>query len=329
MAHGSPPRLLYHRASQPEANGIDDFLEDLWLAGIGSAAPTAEFAAMDCGVPGGGNGCLAWELLERIRAKAYAPLGCQDNLDNSPECIPLRFAIEDEADAPTPDLFAYETLQGGEENRAFSMIGFGGGDLNESWVGLSESLDFTNSHNENNAKFGYGCFTTSLMRFFYQLIAQDPTLYALAEVALAPILPSMGGVPIGEMEGDQRVADFTLPASELVGVEKSRRLTLDTTIDVLATGLAALMVHEIGHSVGLVPLGPPPKGLFGGAKMASFVTNPAGSTGAHIDTEGPNLMQSGPGSGNMNSLDVNMLLTPFFFNPLNRAYLQGRVLVIQ
>lgn len=315
--------------SEPQSNGVDDFLEDLWLVGIGSPWPTAEFSAMDCGVPGGGNGCLAWELLARIRTKAYAPLGCENNLDESPDCIPLRFAIEGEADAPSPDSFAYETLQGHETSRSFSMIGFGGGDLTESLVGLSESLDVTNAHNENNAKFGYGCFTSSLMRFFYQLIAEDPSLYALAEVALSPILPPMGGVPIGEMEGDHRVADFTIPSSALSPLEKSRRLTLDTTVDILATGLAALMVHEIGHSVGLVPLGPPPAGLFGGAKMASFVTHPAGSTGPHIDTDGPNLMQSGPGSGNMNSLDVNMLLTPFFFNELNLAYLQGRVLVIQ
>ena len=37
-------------------------------------------------------------------------------------------------------------------------------------------------------------------------------------------------------------------------------------------------------------------------------------------------MEAGPGSGN-DSMDINMLLTPFFFNELNLAYLRGRILV--
>jgi hypothetical protein len=307
-------------------NGIDDFLEDLWLVGLGTANPTPEFAAFECDGAIGGSECLARQLLERIRTKSHLPFFLTPAGEPGPGSVPIRFIIEGEPGAPNPEDFAYQYLQGDEIEKSFSMMGFGGGDLAQNWVGMSESIDVNNTHNENNAKFGYGCFTTSLMRFFYQAIESDPSLYALAEVALAGILPPMGGVPIGELPGDQRVIDFTYPTEELSPAEKSRRLTFDTTMDILATGLAALNVHETGHSLGLVAKGPPPGGLFGGATLASFITNPTGSKGAHIATEGPNLMEAGPGSGN-NSIDINMLLTPFFFNELNLAYLRGRLLV--
>ncbi len=307
-------------------NGIDDFLEDLWLVGLGTANPTPEFAAFECDGAVGGSECLARQLLQRIRTKSHVPFFLSPTGESGPGSVPVRFFIEGEPGAPDPATFAYQYLLGDESKKSFSMMGFGGGDLSQSWVGMSESVDVNNTHNENNAKFGYGCFTTSLMRFFYEAIESDPSLYALAEVALAGILPPMGGVAIGEMEGDQRVIDFTYPAEELSPSEKSRRVTLDTTMDILATGLAALNTHETGHSLGLVAKGPPPGGLFGSTTQASFITTPTGSKGAHIATEGPNLMESGPGSGN-DSIDINMLLTPFFFNDLNLAYLRGRVLV--
>ncbi len=307
-------------------NGIDDYLEDLWLVGLGTANPTPEFAAFECEGVTGGSECLARQLLQRIRTKSHLPFFLTPEGESGPGSVPIRFLIEGEPGAPDPADFAYQYLQGDESEKSFSMMGFGGGDLSQKWVGMSESIDVNNTHNENNAKFGYGCFTTSLMRFFYQAIESDPSLYALAEVALAGILPPMGGVPIGELPGDQRVIDLTYPMEELSPAEKSRRLTFDTTMDVLATGLAALNVHETGHSLGLVAKGPPPGGLFGSATLASFITSPTGSKGAHIATEGPNLMEAGPGSGN-DSMDINMLLTPFFFNELNLAYLRGRILV--
>ncbi len=308
-------------------NGIDDFVEDLWTVGIGSASPTAAFAGMACEGGTGGSECLARHLLDRVRQKAYKPFHCAADGSTGPDSVPIRFLIEGEPGAPDPGAFEYQYLDGTESSRRESLIGFGGGDLSESWIGMSESIDVHNTHNENNARFGYGCFTTSLVRYFYQYITTDPELYALAQLALADLLPAMGGIPVGELEGDELVADFTIPKGELAPLLQKRRLVLDTALDVLAAGLAALTAHEIGHSLGLVAKAPPPYGLFGGVKYASFIENPAGSAGAHIDTAGPNLMQAGPGSGNMDSMDIEILLTPFFFNELNLAYLQGRIVV--
>jgi len=99
-------------------------------------------------------------------------------------------------------------------------------------------------------------------------------------------------------------------------------------MDLVRGGLAALTSHEIGHSLGLVAYGPPPPGAFADEKLAEFIANPGGSVGPHIDTAGQNLMQAGPGSGNLPPMSLGFLMSPWFFNELNLAYLQGRVVLL-
>ncbi|MBL6975155.1 MAG: hypothetical protein ISR64_05430 [Deltaproteobacteria bacterium] len=99
-------------------------------------------------------------------------------------------------------------------------------------------------------------------------------------------------------------------------------------MDLVRGGLAALTSHEIGHSLGLVAYGPPPHGAFADEKLAEFIANPGGSVGPHIDTAGQNLMQAGPGSGNLPPMSLGFLMSPWFFNELNLAYLQGRVVLL-
>jgi hypothetical protein len=317
-----------HLESTAGPNGIDDFMEDLWTVGLGTANPTDSFAAHVCGDFEGGSTCLARMLLERIRKKAYAPFGCPETGPPGPGCVSVRLYIEGDPEAPHAEDFEYQFLTGDEQTKNFSMMGIGGGDITESWVGMSESMDERNVQNENNATKFYGCFTTRLFLLFYEYIDKDPTLYALAQTALADILPSMDGVPLGELPGDELIVDFNISKSDLPPEYQMRRVTVDTMIEILATGLAALLVHEMGHSLGLVPKGAPPYGLFAAEKEASFIENPKGSVGPHVDTAGPNLMQAGPGSGNMDGLDLQMLFTPFFFNPLNMAYLRRQILVL-
>jgi len=311
-----------------EPNGIPDFFEDLWTAGLGTPQPLPEFAAMECSGFTGGNECLARLLLDKTREQAYQAYKRGPNGGLLHDSVNIRFWIEGEEGAPDPDDFEYQYLQGGEGEKSFSLIGFGGGDLSQSLVGLSETVDEGNVQNENNAKALYGCLTTSLVRYFFQLVYEDEDVYALASMALSGIMPSMDGVPIGGLEGDHLVVDFSIPVEDLPAAAAERRKVLSLALDILGTGLGALMAHEIGHSLGMVAYGPPPHGLFGSEKHASFVVNEAGCKGAHLDTEGPNLMAAGPGSGNMSSIDMSYLTTQPFFNELNMAYLQGRVVLL-
>jgi len=315
-------------SSQPESNGVYDFLEDLRTVGLGSPVPLPAFSEMTCGDHTGGSECLARTLLELVRENSYVNYGCEPDGTKGIESVNVKFYIEGEPGAPDQAEFDYQFLQGEEEAKAFSMIGFGGGDLSKSLVGLSETCDERNIQNENNAKMGYGCLTSSLVRYFWELLYSDDNVYALASLALADILPAMGGTAIGEMEGDHLVIDFSIPADELSPLSQERRMKVETILELLALGLGALTAHEMGHSLGLVPYGAPPSGLFGAEKKADFIENPDGSVGHHIDTEGLNLMQAGPGSGNVSTLDPAYLTSTFFFNELNWAYLQGRIVLL-
>ena len=315
--------------SDPEPNGIWDFQEDLWLAGLGTPEEaTPEWTAMDCGWAQGGNECVVRAILEAIRPEAYKFYFKEPDGTCETHCADILLLIEGEAGAPDPADFEYQTLDGTEVARNFSMIGFGGGDLSESLLGLSESVDPRNDGNENNAKPGYGCLTTSLVRFIIEAMADDPSLADLAAVMFGSIMPTLGGTPLGAGPEDHLVIDPAVPDADLSPAALQRRKTWNLMVEVMGFGLAALTVHEIGHSVGLVDYGAPPYGLFGGEKEAAFVENPAGCAGAHIDTAGLNLMQAGPGSGNGFVFSMDLLSAPVGFNELNSAYLKGQILIL-
>ncbi len=313
--------------SDAGANGTWDFLEDLWLLGLGTPEPTPQWAALDCDWAQGGNECAARAVLEATRPEAYK-FYFKDADGTCGACADIVFLIEGEEGAPTPGSFQYETLMGDETTREFSMIGFGGGDLQDSLVGLSESIDPRNEGNEDNAKEGYGCLTTSLVRYIIQALEDDPGLADIANTMFGPVMPSLGGVPFGEHPEDHLVIDPEFPDDELSAEALQRRKTWDFMVDIMGFGLAALTVHEIGHSVGLVAYGAPPYGLFGSEKNADFVENPGGSAGAHLDTVGLNLMQAGPGSGNGIEISADLLTSSVGFNELNTAYLKGQVLIL-
>jgi len=314
--------------SDDGANGTWDFIEDLWLLGLGTSDPTPEWAALDCGWAQGGNECAVRAILEAIRPEAYKFYFKEVDGTCGDYCADILFMIEGEEGAPAPAAFQYETLSGDEESRKFSKIGFGGGDLSLPWVGLSESVDPRNDGNEDNAKAGYGCLTTSLFETIISQILADPDLQDLAAIALGGVTPFLGGTAFGEHPEDHLVIDPAVPDNELSAVALQRRKTWDFVVDVLGFGLAALTVHEIGHAVGMVAYGAPPNGLFGSETKAVFVDNPAGCDGAHLDTDGLNLMQAGPGSGNGFQFSMDMLSEPVGFNELNAAYLKGQILVL-
>lgn len=323
---GDDGKVAVH--ADPGADGNPDLLQDLWLLGLGTAQPTPEFAALTCGPHPGGNECIAWQLLQSARSKMYTIFECGPDGSLGPESVLIRLHLEGEDDAPDPATFAYQVLTGAETEKAFSMIGLGGGDLSQTWIGMSQTVDKGNRGNEDNAKLGYGMFTTSLVRFIFKALDSNPDLMALAALVLSDIVPAMGGAALGELPEDHLVADPSVPASALSAEAKARRMQLETEMEILAAGLAALAVHEIGHSLGLDAKGPPPTGLFGGEDKAEFCVNPLGCVGAHLDTEGPNVMAAGPGSGNA-AFDIDFLMKTTFFTPLEMAYFRGRIVLLE
>lgn len=310
-----------------EPNGQPDFFEDLRLGGLTPTFPTTAFAEMVCPGGVGGEYCVATALLQYTRDSALEFVGCPA-LEEPTDCTGILFWLPGEEGAPEAGDFILEFLDHTESARQFSILGFGGLDPDSAAFGRSKTCDFRNVRNEDNSTPGYGIFTCQLIRLALETLAASDEYLWLVDAYLGDFLPWLGGTPLGELEGDHLVVDFSIPSNELTASQKARRTSVLSVLELLGYGLGALVIHEIAHSVGLVPPGAPPYGLFGQETQASFIESAVGSSGCHVDTAGMNLMQSGPASGYELELSPALLSEPIGFNELNMAYLRGRLIVL-
>jgi hypothetical protein len=109
-----------------------------------------------------------------------------------------------------------------------------------------------------------------------------------------------------------------VPTDDAVLVERHALYTL--VLDLFGRAIAATLAHEIGHSLGLVPPGPPPRGLF--AEMPGLSLTVGDIADWHIDTPGLNIMQTGAVTNWVEAVGQTMR-----FNPLCLAYLRRRLVV--
>lgn len=267
----------------PAGNGTPDLEEALAVTGV-YHPPVPEAAAW-----------VRARLLKLLRQEAELIF----------EGVALTLVFEGDADAPD----AADFTQGG-----FSMIAFGGDgkppDIEAGTLGRAK-VDWNNQKHEDDTEYGLGVFVTSAIR----LVLGNPTGAAL----LAEFLPGVG-TPFGEHPADATVIapDYD-PETSTDQAANTRYVLLTLVVDLAARGLASVLCHEIGHSLGLVPSGPPPLGLFAGVK-----TDFTGAvfSDAHVDTDGLNIMQT----GSVTNILEAATLQPAF-NPLVRAYLKRQVVI--
>ena len=288
------PRLVSHFS--PDGNGAADFGEA--FVHLGLVHPDHPDAAA----------IVEAHLVRRIREHAYAIFGLDADGGPTPDGVRLRLYFEGDPGAPTPADFAAGDL---------SLIALGGdgapSDQAQGTFGRA-LVDWNNQERENNAVYGLGVFPTALVR---AVLAQPLGVYLLAD-----LLPSEGGVPIGGHPSDALFIGLDpddVPALP-DDTARHRAQLYALGVDLGALALASILTHEIGHSLGLVPYGPPPQGLFAGVDGPSFLASFAPD--AHIDTAGLNIMQTG------GSVDWTAALGEDpRFNALNWAYLRRQLVV--
>lgn len=281
--------------AEPTPNGVPDFLEDLAAVGLRSD-DSAEGAAEL--VRDGRTGASA--ILEGLLVDATVA-EMREHFDG----VRIDFAVAGEPGAPDPSEFT----EGGD----FSILGFGGLGA-EGDVAFGRALiDDHNQGQQDDSVYGLGIFTTTVARFLLTS--------ALSADVVARFSPGLG-TPIGMHPGDARIlAEGYDRAAETDPEVAARAGDLQFILGLAPVGLAALASHEVGHSLGLVPAGAPPRGLFGGEASGTFIVGP--STDRHIDTRGLNMMQTGEALS-MNPADI-VTGTPHFY-PLARAYLRRQLL---
>jgi len=276
----------------PGGNGVPDFDEGFRAAGLMWAdAPEID----------------AWvreRLLETIRLESYRIYGLSETGALIDDSVPIQLVFEGDPDAPDPADF---------DTGAFSMIALGGDgepdDQGQGTLGRAKT-DWNNQHREDNTVYGLGVFSIAAVR----AVVNRPE--ALPLISL--FLPGMGD-PFGSLPSDAAIIAPGFDPDETDDPVTAQRGALIALIIKLGgRALAAVLCHEIGHSLGLVPFGAPPKGLF--AEVETDFTTPVPD--AHVNTEGLNVMQTGAVT---NLLEAAAAVPDF--NPLNRAYLTRRLVV--
>ena len=293
----------------PQGDGVPDFDEALLALGLMSPSD-AEVAARS-----------RRRFLDGIRAELERIYGLSPNTPpntppdtppNMPPAEGVRLTLWFEGDEGAPDPATW----GEADPPAFSMIALGGdatpADQEDNVVGKA-AIDPNNQHREDNTGYGRGVFTSSLVR---QILANP-----LGVMVLSEFLPAAGGVPVGDAPGDEAflTPGWTVDDADTASQEDRGQLYL-LALDLLSRALGSLTAHEMGHSLGLVPLGPPPQGLFGGMAGLGFTDHDL--AGWHIDTPGLNVMQTGAVTDWTKALSERPR-----FNALNLAYLRRRLVV--
>jgi hypothetical protein len=279
---------------EPAGNGVADL--DEALVAIGLMSETHPLVASQA----------RSALIAAVREETRLIFGLDASGQMDEESVPVTVFFQGDAGAPLMDTY---------DSKSFSMMALGGdGTPEEQPTGLvgRALVDPNNQSHENNTTYGLGVYPSAIVR---QVLGQP-----IGALALAPMMPTVG-VPMGEHPGDDLAMDPSFepsPGDPQDVVERHQLYRL--VIDLLGQAIAATLAHEMGHSLGLVPPGPPPMGLF--ADMPALSLTDYDIHGWHIDTPGLNIMQTGAVTSWFEAVGQEMR-----FNALNIAYLRRRLVV--
>ncbi|MGK0359035.1 MAG: hypothetical protein ACI9U2_001331 [Bradymonadia bacterium] len=220
-----------------------------------------------------------------------------------PGSVPISIALNSDADAPPVEEWAM---------LGWSRIGLGGPPPPDD-AGLfgRARLDWNNQTADDNTIPGLGIFTTTFVR-----VALTSTIIT---TLLVDYIAEAGGEPFGSVAGDEALLDIAVPLDQVPEAQRRRAQRFRFLLENFSLAVAAVMAHEIGHSLGLVKEGVPPAGMLAGVEGAWAVQVVAGG---HLDTPGFNLMQ--PGAAFSFS---DVLRSRPAFSSICLAYLRGQIIL--
>jgi hypothetical protein len=193
-----------------------------------------------------------------------------------------------------------------------------GGTIGEGW------FDARNRREEANLNLGGPTDTGVFLLGALKLQVSANTLF---RARISDVLVAVhGGTPVGEDPLDDDVLSDTFDRTASTDAPRNARYdAIHDAIEHAALYASAIAAHEIGHSLGLVPDGAPPTGLFGAAHPSNVFTEATSvspNTTHHLDFLGNDLMA---GASTFDS--ATWTGTEFKrFSPLDLAYLRNRVL---
>lgn len=277
-----------------DGNQRDDFADDLAWLGLHAS-----------GDPAGTNARARRLMLDAILARANLLLGRGRNGEPlGSDSVPIRLTTRQPIALPHTQIALGGLDPQGPRSRRYGDPSTGV--LGRAWFDYRNSN--VNDRNIANSP-GLGVFPGEMFLFQAELHRQVyPSFQTLFARRFLPLAEAMGGTPAGLHAQDAVVLAPGFDPLSASSTARARWEVLMAAIDDWAAVVGTILVHEIGHSVGLVAVGPLPRGLHGDSSLHNA------QSGA---TE---VMAPSVGYEAMVSLDYS-------FRDINLAYLRQRLLL--
>jgi hypothetical protein len=265
-------------------DGQQDFKASLRELGLSSAsAPEVEQEIVDR---------LQVDVVERV----HAIYGRNPDGTPGPDPVNVLFSWFD------PQMPHTALCIGGEHPRAKDTLGAAPLDLDN----IEEAQDLC-------AVSDYGVFPSALG----DLWSKDPLFIE----AFGPLLPALGGTPIGENPLDAVILSPDLDPKQVTREQLGRYAQIAYALDAFARVVAVAAAHEVGHTLGLSAPGPAPAGLFGGSSGTARDHDVTASGAPPSE----NYLMNFGGSFSFAEITGRKGLPKPFFRPISWAYLTNRL----
>ena len=265
-------------------DGQQDFKASLRKLGLSSAkAPEIEQSVVDR---------LQVDIVERV----HALYGRNPDGTPGPEPVDVLFTWFD------PQMPHTSLCIGGEHPRSKDTLGSAPLDLDN----IEEAQDLC-------AISDYGVFPHAIDALW----GDDP----LFREVFAPLLPALGGTPIGEDPQDAVLLAPTIDPKQATPDLFARYMRIAYVLDAFARVIAVASAHEVGHTLGLSAPGPAPAGLFGGSEGV-FRDHDVTPQGAHPKQ---NFIMRFGGTFSFAEITGRKGFPQPYFRPISWAYLTNRL----
>ena len=265
-------------------DGQQDFKASLRELGLSSSkAPEIEQAIVDR---------LQVDIVERV----HALYGRHPDGTPGPEAVNVLFTWFD------PQMPHTSLCIGGERPHTPDALGAAPIDLDN----IEDAQDLC-------AMSDYGVFPHALD----DLWGDDP----LFQEAFGPLLPALGGTPIGEDPLDALVLSPGFDTEHVTPAQVGRYLRMAYALDAFARVVAVAAAHEVGHTLGLSAPGPAPAGLFGGTQ-GSALNHDVTAQGTFPDE---NFIMNYGGTFSFAEITGRQGHPQPYFRPISWAYLTNRL----
>ena len=328
-ASTTSPTVQQGATTTVASNGMRDLDEALRLVGLGTASMTAAAQATTNGADVGTNAIVRRLFLERTRELLNERFGIDADGTHRAESVNVEFLLPGEQGS-LGSMPAYSTANSSNSSYGYSEISLGGTNGAESGAYTASGTiaqawyDARNLRREANLNTGSGTLGGVYLLGMFKLQVNSNALFK-ARIS-NKFVTVHGGTPVGEDASDDDVLADTFSRTTSTDATKNARYdAIMDAVEHLALYVSAVAAHEVGHSLGLVPDGPPKTGLFGNAHWSNSFTEATSTvpnTSKHLDFVGNDLMSAATtfNSTTWTGTDFKR------FSPMDIAFLLNNVL---